>query len=541
SNITLGTPSCNGGSYDPLFQQGYPVSTWGKNFGFIPFSDYPNGSTYRVLASEDNTSVLVNGTLVATLNAGQIYPSIFTANPVMTTTPASITADKPICVAQYVPTLACGGGNFGDPDMVILNPIEQNISDITIFSSTQQQITRQWINVMIKTIARTSFTINGVAPATAWQNVVAIPGYSYLRHLLPGSGSYRLKADSGFNAIAYGFSSNFESYAYSAGTNVKDLYQQIGVSTQYGIEPTPSVCKGSPFRFKVSLPYQADSIYWNLSMLPGAPANVMVKYNDPPNPIVPADSITVVNGINIYWYSLPNLYTFSTAGSFPVTITTYSPNTDGCGGEQYIDFDLNVYDPPIADFNFTGGGCVAEPLQFQDNTTTPRPSYLWFWDFGDPASGASNTSGAQNPTHTFSSPGTYDVNFYNITTPGCISNTKQKQITVAPIPSASITGNTTVCINTSPEPQIIFTASDGKAPYTFTYNINGGPNQTISTTGTNTSVTINVPTNVAGSFQYNLTEVKNSGSTLCVRNISNASATVTVNLNTGLTLTTGTN
>ncbi|MGB3008054.1 MAG: IgGFc-binding protein, partial [Chitinophagaceae bacterium] len=41
SNITLGTPSCNGGSYDPLFQQGYPVSTWGKNFGFIPFSDYP--------------------------------------------------------------------------------------------------------------------------------------------------------------------------------------------------------------------------------------------------------------------------------------------------------------------------------------------------------------------------------------------------------------------------------------------------------------------------------------------------------------------
>lgn len=106
---------------------------------------------------------------------------------------------------------------------------------------------------------------------------------------------------------------------------------------------------------------------------------------------------------------------------------------------------------------------MAEPLQFQDNTTTPRPSYLWFWDFGDPASGASNTSGAQNPTHTFSSPGTYDVNFYNITTPGCISNTKQKQITVAPIPSASITGNTTVCINTSPEPQIIFTASDGKA------------------------------------------------------------------------------
>ena len=80
-------------------------------------------------------------------------------------------------------------------------------------------------------------------------------------------------ADSGFNAIAYGFG-NFESYAYSAGTNVIDLYQQVGVTSQYGIEPSPSVCTGSPFKFKISLPYLVDSIYWDLSRLPGPPPNV---------------------------------------------------------------------------------------------------------------------------------------------------------------------------------------------------------------------------------------------------------------------------
>ena len=162
SNITFGTSSCSSGnSYDPLFQQQYPISTWGKNFGFIPFADFPNGSPYRVLASEDNTSVFFNGSLVATLMAGQIYPAAFTTTPDVLTQPTSITSDKPICVAQYSPRQNCGGANFGDPDMVILNPIEQNIRDITIFSSSQQAITRQWINVLIKTIASPSCNING--------------------------------------------------------------------------------------------------------------------------------------------------------------------------------------------------------------------------------------------------------------------------------------------------------------------------------------------------------------------------------------------
>ncbi|NPD48404.1 PKD domain-containing protein, partial [Lentimicrobium sp. S6] len=33
----------------------------------------------------------------------------------------------------------------------------------------------------------------------------------------------------------------------------------------------------------------------------------------------------------------------------------------------------------------------------------------WWWDFGDPTSGAFNFSTAQNPTHAFTAPGIYDV------------------------------------------------------------------------------------------------------------------------------------
>ncbi len=527
SNITFGTTLCSGVSYDPIWQQLYPVSTWGKNFGFIPFEQYPTGNPYRILASENNTNVYFDGTLVATLNAGQIYPAAFTSNPILLVNPTSITSDKPICVAQYAQSQDCSGQGgasntrVGDPDMVILNPIEQNISDITIFSSARQNISRNWINVLMKTIAIPSFRINGVAPATPWQNFTTLPGYSYLRHLLPaGTASYRLAADSGFNSIAYGWG-NVESYAYSAGTNVKDLYQQVGVQTQYGIETTPTVCIGAPFKFKISLPYCADSIKWDLSNLPGPPPS-------PSNTIYTScfpgvggpDSLTVVNGVNLYWYSLPTTYNFGAVGSYPVTITIYTPGLSACGSEQEIDFDLDITPPPIAAFTWIAPGCPAEPVSFIDVSTSVRPTYRWWWDFGD-----GNTSTLKSPTHTYAAAGNYIVRYSNITTAGCLGDTTQQTITIPDFPTATITKDSTVCIN-SVSPFITFTVNGGTAPYTITYNLNGGPNQSINTLVGN-SVSIGVPTNTAGTFVYNLVRVGNTGSSVCAQN-QTGSATITV-------------
>lgn len=80
-----------------------------------------------------------------------------------------------------------------------------------------------------------------------------------------------------------------------------------------------------------------------------------------------------------------------------------------------------------------------------------------------------------------------------------------------PLPSATISGTTTVCRNTSP-PNITFTGSNGTAPYTFTYRINSGSNQTISTTTLN-SITVSVPTTTAGTFTYSLVSVMDQNTT----------------------------
>jgi gliding motility-associated-like protein len=523
------------GSADNLYQQLYPVATWGKKYLTVP-SNGRLSNYYRIMRYDPATNVYLNGVLVP---AASFINGYYTFN---NSVPNLIESDIPVSVAQYFTSQNCSGnGNPYDPDMIILNPVEQNINRVTLVNSPltigqnpPNQPHQHHIHVIMRNggTGQSSFTLDGaVVPAALWTIHPQDPNYSYLYRQV-SQGNHSLYSDSGFNAIAYGYGSA-ETYGYSAGANVKDLYQQIGVSTQYGIETTPSVCTGSPFKFKVSLPYCADSLRWDLSGLPGPPPNQIVKYTSCTPGAGGPDSTTIVNGKTIYWYSLPNTYSFSTIGIYPVTITANtSTGISVCGSEQDIDFDLQVSDPPSADFTWVASGCPAEPVSFIDITNTVKPTYKWWWDFGDPLSGATNTSALKNPVHTFSAPGTYTVRYANITTPGCLSDTVSRQVVVPKFPTATISGAATVCINDPVQPTILFTAAEGKAPYTFTYNIDAGggpgPNLTVSSVGTGNTATVLAPTNIAGTFTYNLVNVANTSFAACNQNITGQQTAVTI-------------
>lgn len=94
--------------------------------------------------------------------------------------------------------------------------------------------------------------------------------------------------------------------------------------------------------------------------------------------------------------------------------------------------------------------------------------------------------------------------------------------------SATISGTDTVCVN-SVSPRVLFRGQYGTAPYTFTYNINGGTDKTITTVLGDT-VSIKVSTTTGGTFKYNLTGVKdnNVNASACTLEL-NDSATVFVN------------
>lgn len=94
-------------------------------------------------------------------------------------------------------------------------------------------------------------------------------------------------------------------------------------------------------------------------------------------------------------------------------------------------------------------------------------------------------------------------------------------------PTATITGTTSVCQNAA-SPVITFKGSGGTAPYTFTYKINSGASQTVTTTGTSDSVTVTAPTSVSGIFIYTLVSVRDA--TIPLKEIvQTGSATITVN------------
>ncbi|TKC06593.1 T9SS type B sorting domain-containing protein [Pedobacter polaris] len=95
---------------------------------------------------------------------------------------------------------------------------------------------------------------------------------------------------------------------------------------------------------------------------------------------------------------------------------------------------------------------------------------------------------------------------------------------IIPKPVGIIGGTTAVCIN-SVTPNITFTATVGTAPFTFTYNINGGANKTVVVNALNTPVSVAAPTNVIGSFVYNLVSISDANTSQTIA----GSATVTIN------------
>ncbi len=435
SGAFINDPSCFAMSEDPLYQQDYPIESWGRTYGFIPFSvispggraatERTLGQYVRVVAQSDNTNVQINGTTVAILNTGGFYSS---PNPLNQS--SSITADKPISVAQFALTEKCSdripsAGTVGDPDMVILNPIEYSIKNITVYSSTRENITEQYINVLIKTASAPSFRINGAVPVTAFVQMPALPGYSYLQLNLNGyrTNNFNLTADDGFNAVAYGFG-EVESYSYSAGTNLATTLTANAVDPVSNLQIT-SACVYDNYNLQLTLNVPTKKIVWTIN-----PSNTVITSN---NPVV---RDTTINGQPYYVYKIPKPSIFKKAGPYTVNIIAdLPPSTGGCTlGDQNFNFPFTVYSAPVTNFTMPASVCLGDSVKFIDKSTdSSKTVKSWIWKFGD-----GSTSTLQNPTHTYTKSGIDTVSLTAVSESGC-QTTKQQTIRINTLPNAVFT------------------------------------------------------------------------------------------------------
>lgn len=150
--------------------------------------------------------------------------------------------------------------------------------------------------------------------------------------------------------------------------------------------------------------------------------------------------------------------TYSTSGIYTVSLT----GTGGGGTRTTTKINcIEVIAIPLPSPNFIAtpntGYATITSLSFIDGTTVSNPSYpvtSWAWNFGD-----STTSTSQNPTKTYSSPGTYTVSLTATNAGGSATHTKTGYITISAVtvpvanftvtPSSGDVPLTTVFDNTS--------------------------------------------------------------------------------------------
>ena len=92
-----------------------------------------------------------------------------------------------------------------------------------------------------------------------------------------------------------------------------------------------------------------------------------------------------------------------------------------------------------ASFNTNNGSSASGGCS---NILMPNQSFLW--NFGDPSSGAANTSTLSNPDHTFTSAGTYSVQLIIIAS-ACYADTLKQTITVQPAITLSVSSTPASC------------------------------------------------------------------------------------------------
>ena len=164
--------------------------------------------------------------------------------------------------------------------------------------------------------------------------------------------------------------------------------------------------------------------------------------------------------------------------------------------------------------------CSGQPttLSIQSGQLNDAQNWQWYSGSCGGTPAGTGTSISVSPTIT--------TTYYARGEGGCVplGSCGTITVTVRPLPTATVSGTTSVCKDASP-PNITFTGASGTAPYTFTYKINGGANQTVTTVSGN-SVTVAVPTSTPGSYSYSLVSVQDNNT--CSRSQS-GSATVTVN------------
>lgn len=229
-----------GEANDHLFQQAYPVNTWGTSFVHVALSGRTSGELVKVLASEDNTEVFVNGSSRGVIGQGEFLSLEFGINE-----SGKIDTSKPASVTVFSKSMACNqptapGAFTGDPFMITYSPSEQFLTALTFNALNLPSITNHYVNVVVKTGTQLSTFLDGQNVGTRFAPLPGDPNFQYARINI-SQGVHQLRNVEGFAAYVYGFG-ELESYGYAAGAALNNLNFQADSEYEFDVDGEKVAC-----------------------------------------------------------------------------------------------------------------------------------------------------------------------------------------------------------------------------------------------------------------------------------------------------------
>jgi gliding motility-associated-like protein len=433
---------------DHLIQQMFPSVAWGTKYLTVPTKTM-EFNYFRIYIDDPSTIVKVNGVALATSSLiNNLYYQYQSSQP------ALIESNRPINVSQFILSASCatinGSKGTGDPEMIILSPVQQSITNATVYSAAFKGTSASppvkpalangtlgncasYINVVIPKDGVADFKLDGqsvadigvAAPAATCTtgNCIAFsasnslipmnqafkphpqdPNFYMATFWVSTASTHTLSSSIGFNAIAYGMG-NGESYGYNAGTAIKNLSSIKFAQNPLGVDTSTTIIKvgrNNLVTLKIALPYNpflVDSITWDSSFDSRiSPSVSKVGSTDISTGKAKYEGTIDVNGQTFYIYQSPSQYLFSEDGIYRVNAKASGTFAGDCGGIDNQRVSILVGRDNL---NFEYNTACGSPIINFVNNTIAMPGTTinsWNWDFGD----ATSSNLKDPPSHTYS-------------------------------------------------------------------------------------------------------------------------------------------
>jgi hypothetical protein len=221
-------PNAGYAACDYIVEQNIPDDAWGTSFLTVPLKTRLKGDYFELVADENGTEVKLNGTVVATLNAGEHYSQEVEGE-------SEWTSSKPIELGQYSNSSEYDG-TTGDPSMMIIPPYQQFETSYTV-TTPEGSVTEfeNYLNLVVPNSAVGVVAIDGTpVPASEFSPIgssefegaqVAVTKGS---HVITGNGEP-------FGVFSYGFAS-YNAYSYYGGMSLAPVAEVTNITLEPATE-----------------------------------------------------------------------------------------------------------------------------------------------------------------------------------------------------------------------------------------------------------------------------------------------------------------